>query len=591
MVWREQAELYQSDDRKVLESGESRIQFEEQQTTLDGNQITLLTSKIPLLNLRDECIGVLGTYIDITEQKIAFNKVKQLSHAVEQSPVTIMITDVHGNLEYINRKGLEITGYSKEELLGKNPRVLSSNEKSKYEYEELWNAIKSGNEWRGEFHNKKKNGELFWESASISSIKNESGEITNFLAVKEDITDRKKNELELISAKEKAEEINRIKSIFFSNMSHELRTPLVGILGFADILSNNMEDENNRTMAAAILKSGKRLLTTLTSLMNLSELETLKADIEKVSIDANLICTDLVNHFKVNTTNTNLEFKTEFDSDSLNIKINSKLFRESITQLLNNAVTFTENGHVIIKTYQKSILNSEEALGVIEIIDTGIGIPLDKQNIIFEEFRQASEGHGRDFEGTGLGLTLTKKYVGLMGGTIELKSEVGKGTRVTLNFPINKKYESTLVEENVQSLPSIDSRNIFKDSKSAKNGIRILIVEDDVINRAFLEKCFAKVFSFKSVGSGTEAIQSAVEEKFDLLLMDINLTNEMSGITATQAIRKISGYEKVPIVAMTAYTAPEEIEEFLAKGCSHYLSKPFLMNELLTLVDEIFVAA
>jgi PAS domain S-box-containing protein len=420
-------------------------------------------------------------------------------------------------------------------------------------------------------------------------IKNENGEIIGVSVFTKDITDRKNSEQALIAAKEKAEEINRVKSIFFSNMSHELRTPLVGILGFADILSNNLDDEDFRTMASSILKSGKRLLTTLTSLMNLSELETLKHNVEIVDVDANLICTDLINHYQANSTNPNVEFKTENCSDPLNILINSRLLRESLTQLLNNAATYTEKGSVTIRTYKRKT-DSDKSAGIIEIIDTGIGIPCDKQKVIFDEFRQVSEGYGRDFEGTGLGLTLTKKYVELMSGSIELKSEAGKGTTVTLSFPVNQKYEATLDEENLHSVSSINTCNINKEIKSDKKNRRILIVEDDVINKAFLEKCFAKVCSIKSVSSGAAAIQSAVEEKFDLLLMDINLQNGMNGITATQAIRKISGYEIVPIVAMTAYTAPEEKEEFLSKGCSHYIAKPFIMNELLTLVNEIFEA-
>ncbi|MDP2362851.1 MAG: PAS domain S-box protein, partial [Ignavibacteria bacterium] len=203
----------------------------------DGKIIYVLENIVGQYDSEEKLEKIIGYLIDITEQKSAFDKVKQLSKAVEQSPVTIMITDTEGNIQHVNQKGLQLTGYTLEELLNNNPRILSSGERTNLEYRVLWNTIKAGEEWRGEFHNKKKNGDLYWELASISPIKNENGEIINFLAVKEDITERKKNEQELIAAKEKAEEINRIKSVFFSNMSHELRTPLVAILGFADILS------------------------------------------------------------------------------------------------------------------------------------------------------------------------------------------------------------------------------------------------------------------------------------------------------------------------------------------------------------------
>lgn len=553
----------------------------------DGKEIIVLENIVGQFNNEGEIEKLISYVIDITEQKIAFNKVKQLSKAVEQSPVTIVITDTDGNIQYINPRGIELTGYKIEELLNKNPKILSFGEKSKEEYTELWNTIKSGDEWRGEFHNKKKSGELYWELASISPIVNEKGEITNYLAVKEDITERKKYLEELVAAKEKAEEINRIKSVFFSNMSHELRTPLVGILGFADILAESLDDESEKNMAVSILQGGKRLLNTLTSLLSLSELETLKQDIELKSIDVNPICRDLLKSFKTSTLKSNIECKVEFESEKLELNVSSRLLREALSQVVKNAFTYTDSGSILIKTYKKEETDSQNTTGIIEVIDTGIGIEKDKLDIIFEEFRQASEGLGRSYEGTGLGLTISKKYLELMNAKISVESVAGNGSKFILTFPLDPQKKSTTSHSKDSSkISEVKSEQHRLRSTNFQNK-KVLVVEDDEINKVFIRKCLNNLFEIESAKTGEQAIKLASENKFDIILMDINLGKDMDGITATQIIRKIRGYENTPIVAMTAYAAEEDKAEFLSRGCSHFLPKPFLMNELVGFVKGI----
>lgn len=200
MAWAAQAELYRADDKAVLESDIAKLSYDEPQTTPNGQPIWLRTSKVPLKNQDDEVIGLLGIYEDITERKRAEDVLRKLSTAVEQSPVSIVITDNTGAIEYVNPKFTEITGYTFAEALGQNPRVLKSGEVAQEVYKGLWNTILSGEVWRGVFHNKKKNGELFWEQASISPIRDDRGAITSFVAVKEDITERKQSEDKLYLA-------------------------------------------------------------------------------------------------------------------------------------------------------------------------------------------------------------------------------------------------------------------------------------------------------------------------------------------------------------------------------------------------------
>ena len=194
LVWREQAELYRADDRQVIKTGVPKIDYEESQSGLDGITLWLRTSKVPLVNLDGSIIGMLGTYEDITERKQAEGQLRTLSQTVEQSPISVMVADLEGNLEYANPKFEELTGYSVEEVLGENPRFLQSGNTPPEVYEELWNTITAGDTWHGQFHNKRKNGELYLENATVGSIKNERGEIIQYLAVKADITEKVRTE-------------------------------------------------------------------------------------------------------------------------------------------------------------------------------------------------------------------------------------------------------------------------------------------------------------------------------------------------------------------------------------------------------------
>ncbi|MCE1166435.1 MAG: PAS domain S-box protein, partial [Bacteroidetes bacterium] len=233
----------------------------------------------------DKLTGILCIGRDITDAIKTEEKIKVLSTAIEQGPASIVITDFKGNIEYVNPKFAEITEYLPVEILGKNPKLLKSGETSADTYKSLWDTITNGGVWHGELKNKKKNGEFYWESESISPVKNIKGEITHFLAVKEDITDKKMKERELISAKEKAEESNRLKTCFLANMSHELRTPMIAILGFAEILLDLVEDKNSREYINLIYEGGERLMETLNLILNLSLIESEKMTVKLSKLD------------------------------------------------------------------------------------------------------------------------------------------------------------------------------------------------------------------------------------------------------------------------------------------------------------------
>lgn len=520
---------------------------------------------------------IISNVRDISERKKTETEILKLNRALEQSSVSITITDYDGNIEYVNPFFTELTGYTFVEVRGKNPRFLKAGEYLTDNYKNLWSTIRSGNIWRGEFFSKKKNGETYWVLAVISPIVNKEGKITHFVAIEEDITEKKKMFEELLIAKDKAEEMNRVKSYFFANMSHELRTPLIGILGFAEMLRDSIEsDEELKSMAEIILTSGNRLLNTLNLILNLSKLEATQPELK---IGKHNIIPKLKNIFQTYSKlaeRSGLEYKFITETPDIFCSIDEKFFNNIFDNLVNNAIKYTTHGSVTIKT---SVANE---VAVIQVIDTGIGIDKDKQDLVWYEFRQASEGLNRSFEGTGLGLTIAKKYTEAMSGKISLESEPGKGTIFTVEFPISKidSPSEVLTVSNEISSSVVTGSNVSEK--------KILLVEDDPIAVEVISLILTKGYKIDHVFSGEDALVKVQEKNYDAILMDINLRRGIDGIITTKEIRKMKNYKAIPIIAVTAYAMEEERKEFLSKGMTHYISKPFSKNDLQKLMKEVF---
>lgn len=385
----------------------------------------------------------LVSMVDITERKQSENMLKLLSRAIEQSPVTVVITDKEGNIRYTNPKFTEITGYTLDEVMGQNPRILQSGEQSSEFYNELWKTILSGNDWHGEFQNRKKNGDLYWENAVISSIVNDSRDIAYFFSVKEDITEKKQMIADLIKAKEKAEESDQLKSAFLGNMSHEIRTPMNGILGFADLLKEpNLSGEAQQEYINIIELSGVRMLDTINNIVDISKIESGQMTVSKSEININEQIESIFSFFKPTIVQKEIQFsfKNSLPVNEANIITDHKKIHIILSNLVKNAIKFTEKGSIEIG-YKRSttVLNSELTFYV---KDTGVGIPQENMNIIFKRFRQGNESNTRSYEGSGLGLSISKAYVEMLGGKIWVESEVKKGSTFFFTIPYSNSRKS-----------------------------------------------------------------------------------------------------------------------------------------------------
>jgi len=362
------------------------------------------------------------------------SELTKLSKAVEQSSATVIITDTSGNIEYVNLKFVETAGYTAEEVIGRNPRFLKSGHTSSEEYTQLWETVTAGHEWQGEFHNKKKNGELYWEAASISPVKNEDGTITNFLAIKEDITKRKAYENALRSAKEDAEYANYTKTQFLANMSHELRTPLNGIIGFSEMMTQEILGPLPATYsdyAADIHLSGQHLLALITDILDTSKLEVGEIDLKETKNNLSILAATVVHLLQQKAEDKSISVTIEIPDDLALLYADATRLKQILLNLLSNAIKFTPaNGRVTVDAH----LNSDGAM-VLRVADTGRGISADDIPKVLEPFKQVESIMTRSHEGSGLGLPLSKRLVELHGGSLEIESQLGSGTTVSVRFP------------------------------------------------------------------------------------------------------------------------------------------------------------
>ncbi|MBW8332048.1 MAG: PAS domain S-box protein [Prolixibacteraceae bacterium] len=420
------------DDLIVIEKGEAVINREEIFVDKNGKKRWLLTTKVPILNKSGKPSGLVGIGRDITEQKKANETIQKLSKSIEQSPSTIVIADVLGNIEYVNPKFIEITGYTLEEVIGQNPRILQSGETPPEKYRELWNKITSGEVWRGEFLNRKKDGDLFWEWVTMTSIKDNHGEITNYIAIKEDISSRKQMEVDLIVAKEKAEENDRLKSAFLANMSHEIRTPLNSIIGFAELLSDpDFELDERYEFASLISASGNNLLAIITDIMDISKIEAGQVAVNRSVFNARKLVNDVHNEYRFRAHDKGIELRIASETPDEECPIYSDQIKtkQVLINFVGNALKFTENGFIEIGLKVRN--ESVEFF----VRDTGLGISVAHREEIFERFRQVEDSSTRKYGGNGLGLAISKSLIEMMDGTIGMESEPGKGSTFYFTLP------------------------------------------------------------------------------------------------------------------------------------------------------------
>jgi CheY-like chemotaxis protein len=330
-------------------------------------------------------------------------------------------------------------------------------------------------------------------------------------------------------------------------------------------------------MAEIIYEGGQRLLETLNQLLDLSKIEADKYEITWTNIDINEIINEVSKSFLKFAEKKNLFIKLNLFPNPIILKSDERMLRGILNNLINNALKFTETGGVKISTSVKSNNVEFDRSVVIEVIDSGIGIPEDKIELIFEEFRQISEGYARDFQGTGLGLTITKKLVELLHGNISVVSSQGDGSVFRIEFPLRK--ETITNDENNIASAAISESNF-------KHDFKIICLEDDKATRRIIKNYLVDIYPTYLASTNSDFLNEISNIQYDLILLDINLGTKQSGLDILKIVKNMSTYKDTPVIALTAYAMKGDHELFLSKGFTDYLSKPFTKDQLLTLIKS-----
>ena len=494
----------------------------------------------------------------------------------ENATLGIYRSTPEGKIIIANPAALVILGYSSmDELLQINLEEGYLNPDDRIRFQKIMRT--EGTTYGFETKWKRADNKVIDLSISARALKDDNNNIIYYEGIVEDITERKRVREEMLRAKEEAEEMNRLKSNFLANISHELRTPLSGILGFAEILGEEIESAFQKEVVGNIYQSGLRLLRTLDSVMNFSKLEAQKIELSRTNLDVARIVAIVVKLLKTEAVNKKLTIETNFVQKQFTAELDENLFKQILFNLIENSIKYTAHGKIVVTVDKEQ--NQNECWAVVKVEDTGIGIHPENQKYIFDAFRQESEGLSRKYEGMGLGLTITKKYVELMDGEIAVESDPGKGSCFTIKFPCRSSTHS-----------NASSRKNIKDTESEDPGNNlpsVLLVENEIASVEITKYFLKDLCNIDSVDNGKDALIMLMEKDYNAVIMDIDLAGPMDGIEATKEIRKISKFNSLPIIALTAYAMKGDKEKILSAGCDHYMSKPFRRDEIYDLLNSV----
>lgn len=562
------------------------INFESKFIKKDGTIIDVAIDDRLLYDDEGHVRGLRTTLQDITSRKQSeralIESEAKFRAVFEQAAVGVALVDTQ-TLKFIrtNKKYCDILGLSEDEVLQKDFASMTHPEDLPLDFENM-EKLKQGliRSFSMEKRYTHGDGSIVWVNLTVSPMWQPGERPTSHIGIIEDITSRKLAETQMLSAKEKAEEMSRLKSSFLANMSHELRTPLMGILGYSEVLGLDAKDDVTLMIANVIHDSGKRLLETLNLILDLSRIEAGKLPMRMRKTDVVEVIRETCKLFETTAQKKEISLSFTSDVDSLILLLDERMLREILVNLVNNGLKYTASGSV--KVHAEKIDTNAGKEVHIAVSDSGIGIAPENIEFIFDEFRQVSEGLGRTFEGTGLGLTITKRFVDKLNGRITVESTPGVGSTFHIYLPMDNVYDRKPEGKPIAEMAD----HIIEKLKKLERMPEVLYVEDDPIAVDLVSRNLFNICKIESAFNALEGIAKAEAKKYDAILMDINLGKGMDGVQATRKVRTLEQHRTTPIVAITAFAMTGDKEEFLNAGCTHYISKPFRRDELFSVMKE-----
>jgi two-component system, sensor histidine kinase and response regulator len=436
---------------------------------LTKSVIYLESNITPVFNSGGILNSFRGVSRDVTQRKFQSENLRKLSRAVEASPISVIITDAEGTIEYMNPYVLKTTGYSQEELLGENPRILKGTSQSQSFVQSLWETISKGQQWEGEFCNIRKDKTTYWEHALISPLFDEENQISHYVGVQENITERKKADQEHARALIQAQAAVQAKNYFLANMSHEIRTPMNAIIGMTYLALETDLNQRQRDYLNKINISAKTLLDIINGILDFSKIDAGKLHLEKTSFRLSDVIEDSTNLISNKIARKGLELLILIDKNVPELLVGDPIrIGQVFNNLLSNAEKFTSKGEIEVSVQVKS---QEDQYIVLEcmVADTGIGVSGSQQKQLFKTFSQADSSTTRRYGGTGLGLSIVKQLLKMMDGDVQLQSEQGKGSQFTFYFKVQMHSDSMRGSAQVMQIPSLTDKSVLllNDNKSA----------------------------------------------------------------------------------------------------------------------------
>ncbi len=534
----------------------------------DRSVIWVNTTNTPILNEKGEIERQVEIINDISERKYAEDQLTLLSLVASKTINGVAISGSDGKIKWINQSLQDLTGYTLEEFQNTRPGDLLAGDGTDMEL--LKKARKQATDCKPsniELLSYKKDGSQIWLAISNTPTFNKDGSLDQQVEIINDISERKLAEQELIKTREEALQLSKAKETFLSVMSHEIRTPLNAVIGMSYILMDDNPTESQTENLKILGFSAQNLLNLINDVLDFTKIETGNMVLESVNVNLKELVAQTLNSLQFKTAEKHVILKSEIDYriPANVIGDNTRLY-QILINLLGNAVKFTEKGEVKLKL--DLVEENKKFVKVrFEISDTGIGIPADKIDDIFNSYTQASTDTTRKYGGTGLGLAITKSLIELHNSEISVKSELDKGSAFIFTIQFDR---------STTSFVSLNSKTPI----TQLNGV-VLVVDDNEINRLLASKVISKWgVSVDFAENGKIAFEKVQEKKYDLILMDLHMP-VMDGMESSMAIRKMGGdYAKVPIIALTASLFAHELETISECGMDGFVIKPFVPNDL-----------
>lgn len=539
--------------------------------------------EIRFLPATDESGNIFGVAIsltDITERKASNENLSVFKSLVEHSSQAMYITDLGGRIIYSNPAFTRLMGYSSanERAPFGNSQFHKPELRYWFEKNVLAQLHKNG-EWSGELDMERADGSCLPAIMNASQIPDSTGRARFYTFVITDISVQKQVERELIAARDKAESADKLKSAFLANMSHEIRTPMNGIVGFANLMDDHdLTYDKRREYVQIINSNSQSLLKLIDDIIDIAKIEAGQLSVELSTCKVDTLLSDLYTMFNevVASQHSNLQLRLRIPIDCKGLEIISDAERinQILANLINNALKFTPKGFV-----EFGVNRVDQSLHFF-VHDSGIGIPQDKLETIFERFRQVEDGYTSEYRGTGLGLAISKHIVELLGGSISVTSTPGAGSRFSFILPLRVEAKNTVAKSLSGSCEVQDGEPDWSDKV-------VLVAEDEEINYMYIRELLKRTnVNLVRAKNGLEAVNYIREgNRADLVLMDIKLP-KLNGLEATQQIKACQ--PALPVIAQTAYAMQDEKANCLAAGCNDYISKPIRKEVLLRMMNQYF---